>query len=100
MRAPRLPLALLSLAALPGALACSSKDPTTSTTSTGTGGHGGAIASGPPCAEPRFAAGRASVQCQQLVDAEGRVIFLHGVNARVEGIFDVSFDDGRLPLET
>ncbi len=39
------------------------------------------------------------MQCQQLVDTEGRVLFLHGVNARVEGIFDVTFDDGRLPLE-
>ncbi len=55
--------------------------------------------SGPPCAVPRFADGRTSVQCQQMVDAEGRVIFFHGVNARVQGVFDVSFDDGRLPLE-
>ncbi len=55
--------------------------------------------SGPPCAEPRFAAGRASTQCRQLVDAEGRVIFLHGVNARVNGVFDVTFDDGRTALE-
>jgi endoglycosylceramidase len=97
MRARSLPLALLALAALP--LACSSKEPA-STTSTGSGGHGGAAPSGPPCSEPRFAAGRLSVQCQQLVDAEGRVVFLHGVNARVEGIFDVTFTDGRLPLET
>jgi endoglycosylceramidase len=55
--------------------------------------------SGPPCADARFAAGRDSVQCQQLVDAEGRVIFLHGVNARVNGVFDVSFSDGRTALE-
>ncbi|MEO5730719.1 MAG: cellulase family glycosylhydrolase, partial [Byssovorax sp.] len=55
--------------------------------------------SGPPCAEARFAAGRASTQCAQLVDAAGRVIFLHGVNARVNGVFDVTFADGRKELE-
>jgi endoglycosylceramidase len=97
-----------ALAALAGILsaiaftACSSKDPGTTSTggSGGHGGHGGAAPSGPPCSEPRFATGRTSVQCEQLVDAEGRVVFLHGVNARVEGVFDVTFDDGRLPLET
>jgi endoglycosylceramidase len=56
--------------------------------------------SGPPCTVPRFAAGRDSTQCQQLVDAESHVVFLHGVNARVAGVFDVTFADGRLPLET
>jgi endoglycosylceramidase len=55
--------------------------------------------SGPPCADARFATGRASTQCAQLVDAQGRVIFLHGVNARVKGVFDVSFTDGRKELE-
>jgi endoglycosylceramidase len=39
------------------------------------------------------------VQCEQLVDKEGRVVFLHGVNARVNGVFDVTFDDARAPLE-
>src|SRR5262249_7295728 len=29
----------------------------------------------------------------------GRQILLRGYNARVEGIFDVTFDDGRIPLE-
>jgi len=32
-------------------------------------------------------------------DAAGRQVLLRGVNARVEGLFDVSFDDGRLALE-
>ncbi|MEZ4294370.1 MAG: cellulase family glycosylhydrolase [Polyangiaceae bacterium] len=67
------------------------------------GGCGGEETAPPtstaPCSAPRFAAGRDSVQCGQLVDAEGRVIFLHGVNARVEGVFDVTFDDGRTALE-
>lgn len=34
-----------------------------------------------------------------LRDAEGRVALLRGINARVEGVFDVTFDDGRIPLE-
>lgn len=54
---------------------------------------------GPPCAEPRFAAGALGTQCGQFVDAMGRVTLFHGINARVEGIFDVTFDDGRVALE-
>jgi hypothetical protein len=34
-----------------------------------------------------------------LRDGLGREILLRGVNARVEGLFDVTFDDGRTPLE-
>lgn len=34
-----------------------------------------------------------------LRDAEGRVAVLRGINARVEGVFDVTFSDGRAPLE-
>ncbi len=34
-----------------------------------------------------------------LRDDTGRVVVFRGVNARVEGIFDVTFDDGRVPLE-
>jgi alpha-glucosidase (family GH31 glycosyl hydrolase)/beta-glucosidase/6-phospho-beta-glucosidase/beta-galactosidase len=34
-----------------------------------------------------------------LFDAHGREIILRGVNARIQGVFDVSFDDGREPLE-
>ncbi|HUS63149.1 MAG TPA: cellulase family glycosylhydrolase [Kofleriaceae bacterium] len=36
---------------------------------------------------------------RHLRDAEGRIALLRGVNARVEGVFDVSFDDGRVALE-
>jgi endoglycosylceramidase len=35
----------------------------------------------------------------RLVDRRGREITLRGVNARANGIFDVTFDDGRLPLQ-
>ena len=32
-----------------------------------------------------------------LRDSHGRALLLRGVNARVSGIFDVTFDDGRAP---
>lgn len=35
----------------------------------------------------------------RLVDHGGREVTLRGVNARAAGVFDVTFDDGRLPLE-
>jgi len=34
-----------------------------------------------------------------LRDDRGRIALLHGVNARVEGVFDVTFSDGRTPVE-
>ena len=34
-----------------------------------------------------------------LRDAEGRIAILRGVNARVDGVFDVTFSDGRTALE-
>jgi len=40
-----------------------------------------------------------SVKNFRLVDALGREISIRGINARVEGLFDVTFDDGRIPLE-
>ncbi len=36
----------------------------------------------------------------RLEDASGRGVLLRGLNARVEGLFDVTFDDGRVALET
>lgn len=67
-------------------------------------GCGGDDAAAPPsanapCSEPARSGSPLGVHCGQLVDVEGRVVFLRGVNARVEGIFDVSFDDGRTALE-
>ncbi|HEX4462809.1 MAG TPA: hypothetical protein VIA18_32775, partial [Polyangia bacterium] len=34
-----------------------------------------------------------------LRDAQGRALILRGVNARVDGVFDVNFTDGRAPRE-
>ncbi|HEY6035212.1 MAG TPA: hypothetical protein VIV58_13150, partial [Kofleriaceae bacterium] len=34
-----------------------------------------------------------------LRDDQGRIALLHGVNARIAGVFDVTFDDGRTALE-
>jgi hypothetical protein len=34
-----------------------------------------------------------------LRDAEGRIALLRGINARVDGVFDVTFSDGRAALE-
>ncbi|KPA19545.1 Glycoside hydrolase, family 1 [Candidatus Magnetomorum sp. HK-1] len=36
---------------------------------------------------------------QPIYDSAGREILLRGVNARIQGVFDVNFDDGREPLE-
>lgn len=38
-------------------------------------------------------------RCGLLADEDGRTVLLRGVNARVEGLFDVTFDDGRTPLQ-
>jgi endoglycosylceramidase len=35
----------------------------------------------------------------RLHDGSGREVLLHGLNARVNGVFDVTFDDGRVALE-
>ncbi len=33
-------------------------------------------------------------------DGAGRAVIFRGLNARIEGVFDVTFDDGRMPVET
>src|SRR5262245_55757312 len=42
---------------------------------------------------------RLRIEQGRLVDQRRREVTLRGVNARARGIFDVTFADGRLPLE-
>src|SRR5689334_13821114 len=79
LRAMPRPLPLLALLAL---TACSSSPAVPHSDAGADAGP-----SGPPCSDPRFAGARFSSQCEQFVDVEGRAVFLHGVNARVEGLF-------------
>ncbi len=54
------------------------------------------------CAEPEAAPstyGTFRSSGGVLLDDQGRTVLLRGINARVEHIFDVTFDDGRTPLE-
>jgi endoglycosylceramidase len=51
------------------------------------------------CAEVAGPFAPLSTRCGQLVDAQGRVVVVHGVNARVDGVFDVALDMGRAPLQ-
>lgn len=54
----------------------------------------------PTAKEPEPAATAALTESGgRLRDADGREVLLRGVNARAEGLFDVSFDDGRAALE-
>ncbi|MFT4704463.1 MAG: endoglycosylceramidase [Bradymonadia bacterium] len=46
-----------------------------------------------------FALHWVSVEGGRFVDALGRELQLRGINARVDGLFDVTFDDGRIALE-
>lgn len=54
----------------------------------------------PACEGPAFEGSPLSIRCGALVDERGREVRLHGINARVEGVFDVALDGGRVPLET
>jgi endoglycosylceramidase len=53
----------------------------------------------PSCAEAAMAFAPLATRCQHLVDARGRVVVLRGVNARIEGVFDVTFTDERMPVQ-
>jgi len=53
----------------------------------------------PACRGEAFAGAPLGIRCGAFVDSAGREVFLHGVNARVNGLFDVTFDDGRTALE-
>jgi endoglycosylceramidase len=56
------------------------------------------VFAGVACA-PEPSLPRARAEAGRLLDEQGRELFLHGANARIEGLFDVTFDDGRLPVQ-
>ncbi len=51
------------------------------------------------CAELAGPFAPLSTRCGQFVDAQGRVVVLTGINARVQGVFDQALDMGRALLE-
>lgn len=52
----------------------------------------------PSCVEVPFPGHPLGSRCGRLVDPEGRVVTLRGVNARVDGVFDVIWDPAQPPL--
>lgn len=54
---------------------------------------------GASCAEAAGPFAPLSTRCGHLVDAQGRVVVVHGINARVDGVFDVALDMGRVALQ-
>jgi len=58
-----------------------------------------ACPSAPDPEPPDPAAIRLSATADGLFAPDGREVMLRGINARVEGVFDVTFDDGRVALE-
>jgi endoglycosylceramidase len=51
-----------------------------------------------PCTEATFPGHPLGSRCGRLVDPEGRVVALRGVNARIAGVFDVVWDPTQPPL--
>ncbi len=51
-----------------------------------------------PCKEMAGAFAPLSTRCGQFVDAQGRVVIMRGINARVRGVFDSDLGPGKVPL--
>ena len=52
-----------------------------------------------PCTEAAGPFAPWSTRCGQIVDDAGRVVVVHGINARIAGVFDVTLSGGRAPVE-
>lgn len=55
---------------------------------------------GSACTAPPGPFAPLRTRCGNLVDASGRSVVLFGVNARIEGVFDIELGPGRVPLQT
>ena len=82
MRPPFVRLLLVALAGLSAGAGCN-----------GNGASSGDATVAPPLRRPH----PAYVEGSAIRDASGRHLILRGYNAKVPGLFDVSFDDGRTP---
>jgi endoglycosylceramidase len=97
------PLLLASIVALP---ACSGGNHTAASTGgpdagSDAGGDAGREGGPPyvsPCKEKPFVGNPLGSRCGRLIDGEGRVVALRGVNARVLGVFDVTWSASQPPL--
>jgi endoglycosylceramidase len=81
------PIALAIFVAAGCAIACSSSSSTSSPPE-------------PPCKETAGPFAPLSTRCRQLVDAQGRVVILRGVNVRAAGAFDADMGAGKKPRFT
>lgn len=52
------------------------------------------------CTERAGAFAPLSTRCGHFVDEAGRAVILTGINARIDGVFDVALDMGRAPVES
>lgn len=86
-------LLLPLLVALPPLASCSSSS------SSGVQGSGPPIPAMPPPVH-RTAAAAVHVEGKAFRDGQGRQLLFRGYNAKVTTLFDVTFDDGRVPEET
>jgi len=89
---------VMLLAVSTAAFGCSSDDESNDT-STGTDDTGDGDGDTEPEPRPDFFPINIDQTGRHFLDEDGRTMFLRGVNARVEGVFDVVFDDGRERIE-
>lgn len=81
------------------ALAACSDDVKTSNSDPVDAGSDAAVDAGPPKVGTFTDTGALTPDSHFFRDEQGRALILRGLNARIEGVFDVTFDDGRTPVE-